>query len=161
MPTDGSTIQCYTKPLWRSDLNSSSVSVNVQQLIHANFTKNNPLACCSAISRRNSVTTVADRTNQKCAQLQHNICVAWIHTCKKKAYLHIQKAEPVFCNLKQVTYTCRYISGVLANPSLGNLVLPATAAQGKPKSPVLQLQTHTGLAPAVSTAPLTCHSIAI
>jgi hypothetical protein len=127
-----------------------------------NFTKNNQLACCSAISRRKLVTTVADCTNQKCAQLQHNFCVAWIHTCKKKVYLHIQKVKSVFYNSKQVTYTCRYISGVLANPSLGKLALPATVAQGKPKSPVLQLHTHTGLAPAVSNGTAdTCHSVTI
>ena len=53
--------------------------------------KNNALACSSAVSRCNPVTAVADRTNQKCAQLQHNFCVAWIHTCKKKKCIYIYK----------------------------------------------------------------------
>jgi hypothetical protein len=79
----------------------------------------------------------------------------------KKVYLHIQKVESAFYNSKQVTYTCRYISGVLANPSLGNLALPATVAQGQPKSPVVQLHTDTGSRQQSALAPLTCRSVSI
>jgi hypothetical protein len=127
------------------------------------------------------VTTVADRTSQKCAQLQHNICVDSIHTCNKKVYLHLQKFELRFAiqtdQHQTVTHTCRYISGVLANPSSGNLPLPATAAQAQPKSPAGAAPPHAhSLAPApltrrsvsaalsethkhIPAAPLTCRSV--
>jgi hypothetical protein len=57
------------------------------------LTTNNPLACSNAVIRRNSVTTVADRTNRSVRNFSTMFVLLGSTPATKKVCLHIQKVE--------------------------------------------------------------------